>query len=256
MCARKIGARRAEQIREVVTAVDRLGGTVALVTFTLRHSHRDRLDEAWNALTRGWGAVCSGERYGRERQRWGILGWCAAVEVTRGDVHGWHPHRHVLVAFDGPMSQEMIEEAVGDWFPRFERAIGRRGFTAVAERGGFDVRKVAADSEALGVYLSKIALEVTGGSGKDGRFGNRSPFQLVRDGVATGLADDIEAWWEWERVSHGRQQLTWARGFRKGSGWARSARTRRSPPRTWEVMTLSCSLYRRGRRSVTVLRTS
>lgn len=199
----------------MIRGVDAAGGSAALVTLTLRHHRGHPLAKSWDALRYGWSRVVSGKAYVAERAQFGVQGWCAAVEVTRGEEHGWHPHLHVLVMLDGPLSDDMIGELAGRWHQRFERAVGRRGYASLADRGGLDARAVTMDgSGALGTYLSKISHEVTGGSNKDGRFGNRSPFALLRDGLATGLADDLEAWWEFEKASHGRRQLTWSQGIR------------------------------------------
>jgi hypothetical protein len=60
--------------------------------------------------------------------------------------------------------RSLLEELAGRWFARFERALVRRGFSALESQGGPDVRTVtAASSGALGVYLAKLELEVTGG---------------------------------------------------------------------------------------------
>lgn len=216
-CARKIGARRADEIREVVAAADAAGGMCGLITLTLRHNRGHRLADAWDALRYAWGCVTSGKAYQRERQQFGIEGWVAAVEVTRSDAHGWHPHLHVIVVLDGPMSHEMLAELGGRWFARWERALARREFSALEFDGGLDVRTVAADSSgALGRYLSKLALEVAGGTNKTARRrGSRTPFAILADGLSTGLADDIESWWEYEKASHGRRQVTFSRGLRE-----------------------------------------
>jgi hypothetical protein len=60
----------------------------------------------------------------REQEQFGITGWIAAVEVTHSDRNGFHPHLHVVVCFDTPVSNELLG---GHWFARFERALGRRG---------------------------------------------------------------------------------------------------------------------------------
>jgi hypothetical protein len=219
-CARKVGARRAEEIRQVVAGAEAAGGSAALVTMTLQHNAGHRLADGWDALRYAWSRVASGKKYAAEMEQFGIDGWCVAVEVTHGEA-GWHPHAHALVIFKGPRSQQMIEQLAIRWWTRWERALNRKGFTAIADRGGLDARLVvltAGASGALGQYLSKIALEVTGGSVKDGRYGNRSPFALLRDGLATGAADDIEAWWEFEQASRGRRQLTWSQGIRDRYG--------------------------------------
>jgi hypothetical protein len=62
---------------------------------------------------------------------------------------------HVVVCFDTPVSSELLAELGGRWFLRFERALIRRGFSALEFQGGLDARTVSADSSgALGVYLS------------------------------------------------------------------------------------------------------
>ena len=45
------------------------------------------------------------------------------------------------------------------------------------------------------------------------RYSSRTMWQVLADGLATGLADDLEAWAEYERASHTRQQVTYRRGL-------------------------------------------
>ena len=61
-------------------------------------------------------------------------------------------------------------------------------------------------------------LEITSPSTKEGRDGNRAPFAILRDALATGLAEDCELWLTWEKVSHNRRQLTWSRSLRDWAG--------------------------------------
>ena len=92
-----------------------------------------------------------------------------------------------MTCHDTPVSQELLEELASRWFTRFKRALVRRGFSALEFQGGLDVRTVTADSSgALGVYLAKLALEVTGGMTKTGRrTGSRTMWQVLADGLAT-----------------------------------------------------------------------
>jgi hypothetical protein len=217
MCARKIGAKRAEEIREVVSGVYAEGGACGLVSLTLRHHAGHALTDSWSALRYAWGRVTSGRAYQRDVAQFGITGFIACVEVTRSDQHGFHPHLHVVVCFDTPVSNELLAELGGRWFARFERALERKGFSALEFQGGLDARTVSADSSgALGVYLSKLSLEVTGATRKTGRrTGSRTMWQVLADGIETGLADDLEAWFTYERASHGRKQVTYSRGLRQ-----------------------------------------
>jgi hypothetical protein len=123
----------------------------------------------------------------------------------------------VVTCHDTPVSQELLEELAGRWFARFERALVRRGFSALEFQGGLDVRTVTADSSGvLGSYLAKLALEVTGGMSKSGRrTGSRTMWQVLADGLASGLADDLETWAEYEQGSHNRKQATFSHGLRR-----------------------------------------
>lgn len=216
-CARKIGAQRAQEIRDVVAGVYAEGGACGLITMTLRHHAGHALSDSWSALRYAWSRVTSGRAYQRECEQFGLTGFISAVEVTYSDQHGHHPHLHVVTCHDTPVSPELLAELAGRWFARYERALARRGFSALEFQGGVDARTVTADSSgALGGYLAKLALEVTGGMTKTGRrHSSRTMWQVLADGLATGLADDLEAWQQYERASHGRKQVTFSRGIRR-----------------------------------------
>lgn len=202
----------------MVTGVFTAGGGAVLITLTLRHHAGQSLRGSWEALRYAWSRVTSGRAYVAEGAQLGIVGWAATVEVTHGEA-GWHPHLHILLFTDTPISVEMADYLGGRWWLRWERALGRKGYSAVMDRGGLDTRLVSPDEPgALGHYLSKVAHEITAGHTKTGRGGNRTPFEILRDGLATGLVDDIEAWWEYEQASHGRRQLTWSKGTRERFG--------------------------------------
>lgn len=220
VCARRISARRSEEVRRVLEAAAAVGGSAVLLTLTMRHHTGQRLRHLWDALSASWGAVTSGRAWTAEQQRWGVLGWCRTVEATHG-ANGWHVHVHAVVVFDGPVSVDLAAELGGRMFARWARALGRRGLSAVEGRGGLDVREVAMTGDSLdrvAEYLAKITHEITSPSTKAGRYGNRSPFAVLRDALATGLADDCELWIEWEQASHGRKQLTWSRDLREWAG--------------------------------------
>ncbi|WP_349675574.1 DUF4244 domain-containing protein [Pseudonocardia sp. HH130629-09] len=225
VCARKIGAERSAEVARALTRVAADGGSAALVTLTMRHDRGHRLADLWDALSAAWTAVTSGSGWTRDQKTFGVVGWVRTVEVTHG-AKGWHVHVHSVVALDGPTSPEMMW-AMGDrMFARWERSLSGKGFSAVADKGGLDVRPVRMTGESIeqvSDYISKITAEITSPSTKDGRkTGNRSPFAILRDALATGLADDLDLWFTWEQVSHGRRQLTWSRSLRALAGAEKS----------------------------------
>lgn len=226
VCSRKIATGRAEDLRRVVEVVAERGGCGALITMTLRHNKSHSLKECWDALGYAWSKVTSGKHHAAETEQWGVIGWARAVEVTYGEVNGWHTHVHVAVFFDEPTSLEMQEELAARWWGRWERALNRRGFTADAERGGLDVRALVMTgdtAEQVARYFNKIGTELSGHVTKHGRRGNRSMFQVLSDGLDTGDADDLERWFEYEQTSKNRRQMTWSRGLRE---WADVGRRR------------------------------
>ena len=238
VCSAKVGARRAEEIEHIVQRVHAEGGSAVLITLTARHRRHHDLGRLLDAVTYAWGRVTSGAEYRREVEQWGITGWVAVLEVTHSDAHSWHPHRHVLVLFDGPVSQEMAEELGRRWFDRWQRGLRRRGcvraqedperhrrcsekctsdLEPIADRGGLDVRRVTGPG-VLGQYLAKIQLEMASSATKSGRGGSRTPLQILADFADTGLADDWELWERYERAMRGRRTITWSQGVRERYG--------------------------------------
>lgn len=216
-CSRRIAAERSTEVRTALEAVANAGGSAALITLTMRHHSGQSLKHLWDGLTKAWSSVVSGRRWMDEQQRYGVIGWVRTVEATHGE-SGWHIHIHAIVTFDGLLSWEMTNELAMAMHERWRRSLARRGLDSVADKGGLDVRMVsmAAESrERMSSYLSKITLEVVNQRAKNGRLGNRSPFGILKDALATGLAADCELWIEWEQGSKGHKQLTWSSGLRE-----------------------------------------
>lgn len=221
VCAAKIAARRADELGTVMGTAHARGYQLALVTLTVRHRRTDSLRAVWGAVSAGWNRVTAGKAWLSDKRRWNIGGWVRAVEVTHGK-HGWHVHIHSVVAYEGTegdataLSQRM--------YTRWESGLRRNGFDAVPGYG-VDVEVSRGGLGQLGAYLSKLGAdldglsrEVTGGSQKQGRGQNRTPFQIGRDAVDTGDADDIATWEEWCRTAPGHRALTWSKGFRDEFG--------------------------------------
>lgn len=211
---------RARDVRQILSKVADTDGSASLITLTMRHRAGMPLAGLWESLRYSWDAATSGKAWKNSKDKLGVRGHIRTVEATHGE-HGWHLHIHAVVIFEDETSLEVMEHLGMGMFTRWASALDRKGLSSVAEKGGLDVRKVRMSGESLDSiadYISKISFEVTSPSTKDGRYGNRAPFAVLRDALETGLADDVELWWEWEKASHGRKQVTYSRGLRD---WAR-----------------------------------
>ena len=224
-CASKVGAHRAREISDTLRQHRddywhpelKMGGGAVLITLTLRHHVGMALLFLLTVLRYAWGRVTSGGAYQREMTGSGIVGWISSLEITWSRVNGFHPHLHVVVLTDTPVSYEHARDLGERWFLRWERALGRKGVTSVMDSGGLDVRVCDLgdlSTGAIGDYLSKVGREVAGSAAKEGRNGSFSTFGLLREVIATYAADAFGAWEELEATVNGKRVrfLTWSKG--------------------------------------------
>lgn len=234
-CSAVIGARRAQEIRDGLSAWQQSGGAVVLLTLTMRHHHGQALASLWKGLATAWRKLMSHRAWKQFKQAAGVKGVIRGVEVTHGEA-GWHVHVHALVLLD-PVESVRWQDVGGT--PEFEAhfaALASRqpvirawrdllagcGFDAVADAQ--DMRPVAVEDarDHVANYLTKqtwdAADELARSASKRGRGSSRTPMQLLHDFVSTGEADDLDLWHEWECGSRGQRQMTWSRGLKQALG--------------------------------------
>lgn len=211
VCSAKIAARRASEISQALGTWTARGGTIALLTLTMRHhAKRDGLfvllAVLWGGLAAAWHLLTAGrawkdlqaaygapmERTIRSGKRKGETVQCLrirtirVVEVTHGR-HGWHPHLHVLLLLPAlkPGQLESLGLAIAT---RWADALTSLGFERVSDETGTDIRPLTGAEIREGFYLTKgsryvstdaLAAEVAFGSSKKGRKGSRAPFQIL-----------------------------------------------------------------------------
>ena len=170
-CSAVIAHSRAAEIAAAVRECQRQGGSVYLMTLTMRHKAADKLDDLWNALSQGWRSAFgtrswSGqrarttERRGRlveiapvtgDSERFDVAGLTRVVEATYGAPadggHGWHLHIHALVfagsslqaGLDDQLSHELVGARVDrPWLGRnvFASRVHQR-WSAGLKKAGF-----------------------------------------------------------------------------------------------------------------------
>lgn len=243
-CNHKIATERAAEVAQAIRTWEASDSAryVSMVTLTMRHHDGQLLSTLWDALTYAWSKTTSGRGWKDLQSVYGTINltgkgrripWVRFVEVTHGS-NGWHVHVHSLLfledrpslfADDDVYAGMTDDQAIGrNMFDRWRSALVRKGLDApIRGRGGLDVTRFSPGAEELGQYLTKATYEhadkagweAAGGSMKDARHGNRTPFAILRAIVAAGDADDLDLWHEWEIASQGRRQVGWARGFRQ-----------------------------------------
>jgi Replication protein len=234
VCSAKIAKGRTDEVEAGIRQwVDSDGGSVALLTLTMRHTRGDRLSDLWDAVSRVWRTFVGHRAYRSARKRLGVAGYLRTTEVVYSE-EGWHVHLHVLYFLNGRPSPDASADFGGRLISLWSAAAAHHGYYAHAL--GQDWKTLSGTAEALeGVagYLTKatyekrltnarsLAMETTRGDLKDYRFnGSRTPWQLldetlavlVTDGVLGG--DSYRLWSEYEKASKGRRQHTWSRGLR------------------------------------------
>lgn len=217
VCSAKIAAKRALELEKLIGwNVDR-GGSIALLTLTMRHHKGQRLHELRRGLTGAWRHITQSRGWKQAKAELGLDGYVRAIECTHSGENGWHLHIHALLIFDGPISQDLAELLALEVWERWSAGLARQGLTALQDHA-VDLRMGDHALERLGKYINKLAFEAVGGRWKKGRKGGRTPFEILGDALATGLADDVELWWEWEQASKGMRQLVWSRGLKQRAG--------------------------------------
>lgn len=227
-CAPRIIAERAEELSRLVDTVGK--DRVAMLTLTVRHTRGGDLKELVRGLRRAWRRMKQG-RAGQDMFE-GLEAEVSRVEVTHGDVHGWHPHIHVLLCWKtqssaqsqtclapskrrGQSAQSYCESVRACAMKGCSRcswkvSLGQRWQACVSRELGESRRPLDAhgatytsDAADVAAYIAKVklALEVAG-VGKESRDdGHRDIWEIAKD---VGRARARQA--KGDRFTHGEER--------------------------------------------------
>lgn len=236
--AARIGKVRSNEIRhalETWTHKDgaKTGHDLAFLTLTLRHSKEQSLKQVWDTISKCWAGVTQtaawrgSAKVAGDKANFGISHWLKAVEVTHGK-NGWHVHLHVLLLTEKTLSDQQQHDLESRIYARWSAAAERKGFEAPSRERGvkLDIAAKAGDLKSLASYMAKsqlsglngLANEMTGSVVKSAKGENRSPFQVLESLGEKKTPVDLAIWYEWEKNSHGRRQISWSKGTKKALG--------------------------------------
>lgn len=225
VCSSKVSARRCVEIGCVVAQALAEGLSVVMLTVTLRHDRGQKLAPLWDALATCWKRATGGKSWTLAVDRFGVVGYVKAVEVTHGG-NGWHPHVHAVLICRAGLTDREIEELCSGLWQRWASAARSQGLASPLMHAS-EWHRVSADGSAgtsIGDYLAKgvmaagsIGMELTQTQSKIARsvHSTRSLWDVCTAAVTNGEAADVRTWMEWERASKGRRQIAWTKGLRE-----------------------------------------
>jgi len=217
-CAPVVRQRRAGEIDQGINAWLSNGGGAEFATLTCSHAIHDALEPRLAAMAGALRTLLKGSAWDRFKDRLGYVGSIRAIEVTWGDENGWHPHNHVALLFERPLTDQERHDLWRWLHNRWSAVLLAKGLGSITEAHGVDLRQVT--GEVLGEYLTKVdggwstGLELARGDVKRGKRGGITPFELLADFAATGDVDSRRRWLEYEEATFGKRWLRWTPGLR------------------------------------------
>lgn len=208
VCASKVAERRRLELGALLHAHP--GGS-CMVTVTLQHRRGDSLAALLAVLREAWSRTKSGRRWQSIKERFGVVGYVTALEISYG-ANGWHPHLHVCVVTEAALTDAdlgRLQVMVSELYIEQVHKLGRYAseYHAIMVTG----------PDEVGRYVSKwgAASELTSGIKKASE--GKHPFDLLRDSLA-GDETARALFCEYAAAVKGKRQLCFSRGLRAALG--------------------------------------
>jgi hypothetical protein len=215
ICAPKIQAVRALEVRTAIDNWTAQGGSVVLVTQTIPHGRRDHLEPLLERFTTALMKFKGQRSYERARKDFGIAGSIRALEVTHG-ANGWHPHAHTILFLRESPPLRHVHMVL---FSLWKSAALRAGFEQALSPQAFDVQ----DASEVKNYVTKMGTEyqwnaeheLVKAHSKRGSSHSMTPFDMLR-GLLDEARPELRARFaEYAACFNGKRQLVWSNGFKK-----------------------------------------
>jgi len=216
ICAAKISERRRNELKRAVATAKETGHQVLLLTQTIPHYANQRLKPLMDKFQRSRTLQRDRTSWKTLSKRIGLVGTLRSLEQTHGLANGWHIHTHELLFIKPGADQVNIPQIMYEIFLTWEKACKSAGLPAPSMEHGVDLR----DGSYAAQYVNKwgIEEEMTKSHVKHGREGSLTPFDFLREVVATGDDHYADLFREYAKVYKGKRQLVWSRGLRDRLG--------------------------------------
>lgn len=206
VCAAKISELRKKELRCAVDGHLKTG-KLAMLTLTFSHQKSDRLKETLAKFSKAVDRFRSGKRYARVMKEMGLIGTIRSFEITYG-ANGWHPHIHILMFYTNEIELEEVEDELMDLW---SLALSSTGLSANRKYG-----LTLQDAKKASDYVSKwgVEHEMTKSHSKTGKQGGMTPFDLLREFLATGDKSMLGLFQEYAEAVKKKRQLIWSKGLK------------------------------------------
>ena len=217
ICTTRISERRREEIEVAVERhIERTGGQVFMLTLTFPHGSEDDLKRMLKRFRKALARFKGSRRMGKLKQLLEVAGVIRALEVTWGQLNGWHPHVHEIWLVGPEFSDVDLEWLQAELLLLWRRACRNSGFEEPDTYHGVAISL----GEGVSGYIAKwgMGAELTKAHCKHGRNGRYTPWDLLRWHQETGEEQPAELFREYVRAFFNARQLVWSRGLKARYG--------------------------------------
>lgn len=215
VCAPRIAAGRADEVKRGAAAWSARGGHLVMVTLTLRHQRLHTLKFLLEALNAAYRKIRGGGNFMRFKAKYGLKGTITSREITEGK-NGWHPHLHALLFVKTYLTYEERREMRRWIYNEWVKQLKKFGLDATYEHG-VSVQDIQAENAP---YLTKVqeswsgANEFSSHLTKEAKRGNRTPAKLL---ALAAAGDQVAARRFVEYVSATKRKATieWSNNLKK-----------------------------------------
>jgi hypothetical protein len=203
-------------------------GSVMLLTLTMPHDFGEPIKALIGRIAEAFTALFSARAWKDDKQEFRLAHWVKAHDITHG-VNGWHPHLHVVLFAEEPLTPGQLAALEQRLYARWVRVTTNRGSRPPSRRHGIQLEQ-ARGREDTARYVCQVvtgdadrpvpvAMEVTRGDLKtSSHLGHRTPWQVLADFAETGDCRDLALWHEFEEATTGVQAIRWSNGLRAAVG--------------------------------------
>ncbi|WP_282035434.1 protein rep [Metabacillus indicus] len=212
VCAAKISERRRRELQQAFEQHKKDGGQIALLTLTFSHKRFDALKDILNLFSKATEKFMSGRAFQNIRAEMGLIGRVRALEVTYSDANGFHPHAHIALFYTNKVNLNDIEEQM---YVLWKKACSKVGLT-IDRKHGISLEK----GEKADDYIAKhgkwgIDHELTKAHIKKAKFKSLTPFDFLRNYLATEDKRYLILFKEYAECFKGKRQLQWSQGLKQ-----------------------------------------